>query len=61
MTKHEMATEILTSLLNISLEKATKLANEKHGEFEKLMKAKKSHLEEMYEIHLRVKKYKLTA
>lgn len=61
MTKREMATEILTSLFNITLEKANNLANKNHGEFEKLMKAKKSHLEEMYEIHLRVVKYKLTA
>lgn len=57
MTKRELAINVLTALINITPEKAVKLADANHGEFANLMKNKKSHLEEMSIIADRVKNW----
>lgn len=47
-TKYDMSVDVMAALLNISVEKANELAENGHGEFKHLMKAKKSYLEEMH-------------
>lgn len=54
MTKRELAIEILTSLWNCDKAKVVANVDRGHGDFVGLMKSPKSHLEEMYQIHLRV-------
>ena len=48
MTKREMAIVVLSTLLNVTEEKAEKLAGNAHGEFVALMKKKKFDLEAMF-------------